>query len=281
MLKMERVEKNYSDFRLNVSMEVKKGCITGLVGKNGAGKSTTFKIILGLVRAEKGTVTVMGEMQKELSADKKQELGVILSDAGFSEYLTIKDINAILTHCYKKHDGTYFLQQCERRGLPLDKKVKEFSTGMKAKLKILIALSHGAKLLILDEPTLGLDVAMREELLDLLRDYMQEDEERSILISSHIATDLENLCDEIYMIDNGSIVLHEETDQLLSSYAVLKVDEKTYEQLDTRYVLKSKKEAYGYSCLTNQKQFYVENYPKLVIEQGGIDDLILFMIGGK
>ena len=281
MLNIDHVVKNYGGFRLDVTMEVKPGCITGLVGRNGAGKSTTFKAALHLVHPESGSIQIFGKDSSKLTEKDRQELGVVLSDSGFSEYLTVKDVHALLRRMYESYDEGYFLAQCERQGLPLNKKIKEFSTGMKAKLKVLVALSHRAKLLILDEPTLGLDVAMREELLDLLRAYMEGDEERSILISSHIATDLESLCDDIYLIHDGSIVLHEDTDVLLASYAVLKMDAVQYEALDKKYVLKTKKEAYGYSCLTNQKHFYLENYPQLVIEQSGIDDLILFMIGGE
>ena len=281
MLNIDHVVKNYGGFRLDVTMEVKPGCITGLVGRNGAGKSTTFKAALHLVHPESGSIQIFGKDSSKLTEKDRQELGVVLSDSGFSEYLTVKDVHALLRRMYESYDEGYFLAQCERQGLPLNKKIKEFSTGMKAKLKVLVALSHQAKLLILDEPTLGLDVAMREELLDLLRAYMEAGEDRSILISSHIATDLESLCDDIYLIHNGSIVLHEDTDVLLASYAVLKMDAVQYEALDKKYVLKTKKEAYGYSCLTNQKHFYLENYPQLVIEQSGIDDLILFMIGGE
>lgn len=281
MLNIDHVVKSYGDFRLDVTMEVKPGCITGLIGRNGAGKSTTFKAALDLVRPESGSVQVFGTDARRLSAKEKEELGVVLSDSGFSEYLTVSDIDRILKAMYPKYDSGYFLSQCARLGLPADKKVKEFSTGMKAKLKVLVALSHSAKLLILDEPTVGLDVAMREDLLDLLRSYMEADETRAILISSHIATDLEGLCDDIYMIHDGKIVLHEETDVLLSSYAVLKMDAGQYEQLDQKYILRTKQEAFGVSCLTNQKYFYMENYPGLVVEQGGIDDLILYMIGGE
>ena len=281
MLKIDHVVKSYKDFRLDVTMEVKPGCITGLVGRNGAGKSTTFKSALSLVCPESGSIRIFGKDDSKLTEKDRQDLGVVLSDSGFSEYLTIKDIHALLRRMYESYDEEYFLAQCERQGLPMNKKIKEFSTGMKAKLKVLVALSHHAKLLIMDEPTLGLDVAMREELLDLLRTYMQGDEERSILISSHIATDLESLCDDIYLINNGSIVLHEETDVLLSSYAVLKMDASQYEKLDKKYIIQTKKEAFGVSCLTNQRRFYMENYPQLVVEQSGIDDLILFMIGGE
>ena len=281
MLNIDHVVKSYKDFRLDVTMEVKPGCITGLVGRNGAGKSTTFKAALNLVRPESGSIQIFGTDSSRLTEKDHQNLGVVLSDSGFSEYLTIKDVHALLRRMYESYDEGYFLAQCERQGLPMNKKIKEFSTGMKAKLKVLVALSHHAKLLIMDEPTLGLDVAMREELLGLLRTYMEGDEERSILISSHIATDLESLCDDIYLINDGSIVLHEETDVLLSSYAVLKMDASQYEKLDKKYILQTKKEAFGVSCLTNQRRFYMENYPQLVVEQSGIDDLILFMIGGE
>ena len=142
-------------------------------------------------------------------------------------------------------------------------------------------VSHNAKLLILDEPTAGLDVVARDELLELLREFMEKDEERSILISSHISGDLESLCDDIYMIHDGKIILHEDTDVLLSDYALLKVDDEQYEKLDKQYILRTKREAYGYSCLTNQKQFYMDNYPKIAIEKGTIDGVITMMIRGR
>lgn len=152
---------------------------------------------------------------------------------------------------------------------------------MKAKLKILAAVSHDAQLLILDEPTAGLDVIARDELLDLLREFMEQKEDRSILISSHISDDLESLCDDLYMIHGGKIILHEDTDLLLSDYAVLKAEEAQFRRLDRQYLLRWKKEPYGYSCLTNQKQYYLENYPDVAIEQGSIDRVITMMIRGE
>ena len=148
---------------------------------------------------------------------------------------------------------------------------------MKAKLKVLVALSHKAELLILDEPTVGLDVVARDEVLNMLREYMEENEESAILISSHISSDLESLCDDLYMIHDGKIILHEDTDVLLADYAVLKLSEEAYTKIDRQYLLKEKKETYGYRCLTNQKQFYLENYPDVVVENGRIDDLIVMM----
>ena len=132
----------------------------------------------------------------------------------------------------------------------------------------------------MDEPTAGLDVIARDELLEMLREFLEKDEERSILISSHISSDLESLCDDLYMIHDGKIILHEDTDVLLSDYALLKVDAEQYSKLDKQFILRSKKETYGYSCLTNQKQYYMENYPKIAIEKGTIDEVITMMIRG-
>ena len=152
---------------------------------------------------------------------------------------------------------------------------------MKAKLKVLVAISHHAKLLILDEPTAGLDVIARDELLELLREFMEKDEDRAILISSHISSDLETLCDDLYMIHDGKIILHEDTDVLLGDYALLKLDDTQYHTLDNQYLLRSKKEPFGYSCLTDQKQYYIENYPNITIEKGTIDAVITMMIRGE
>ena len=160
----------------------------------------------------------------------------------------------------------------------MDKKIGEFSTGMKRKLQLLAAVSHDADLLILDEPTSGLDVIARDQLLGLLREYMEKDG-RSILISSHISADLEGFCDDVYLIDQGRIILHEETDNLLNRYGLWKVTPEQYAGLDQAYILKSRREDFGYSCLTDQKQFYVENYPNIVIERGSIDELIMMMNG--
>ena len=151
---------------------------------------------------------------------------------------------------------------------------------MKAKLKVLLAMSHDAKLLIMDEPTAGLDVVARDEILDMLRDYM-ETGDRSILISSHISSDLEGLCDDIYLIDEGKIVMHEETDVLVGEYGVLKLTDEQYNSLDKTHILCTKQGRYGYECLTNQKQFYMENCPGAVIERGSIDEVITLMIGSK
>lgn len=280
MVKIKHLIKNYGNFSLDCSLEIAPGCVTGLVGQNGSGKSTTFKAILGLISIDGGTANIFGKDIQEFTAKDKQDLGVVLSDSGFSGYLTVNDIIPVLDNLYENFDKTFFIEQLQKFQLPYNKKIKEFSTGMKAKLKVLVAVSHNAKLLILDEPTAGLDVIARDELLEILRDFMEKDEKRSILVSSHISSDLETLCDDIYIIHNGKIIMHEDTDVLLSDYALLKTDTKQYKNLDTQYILCYKKESYGYSCLTNQKQYYMENYPGIAIEKGNIDEVITMMARG-
>lgn len=281
MLKIKDLKKSYDLFQLDVSFEIPRGCITGLIGANGAGKSTIFKGILDLISLDGGTIEIFGKDYKTLSKKEKEKLGVVLAESGFSGFLTVQDVAKILENMYSQFDKAMFFDYCKRYQLPLKKQIKEFSTGMKAKLKILTAISHKAEFLLLDEPTTGLDVLAREDLLSMLREYMEENENRTILISSHISTDLEGLCDDLYMIDNGKVVLHEEIDTLLGQYGLLKISSEQYDTLDKNYLLRKKRESWGYACLTNQKQFYLENYPSYTMEKGCIDEVITMMIKGE
>lgn len=280
MITMKNVRKTYGTFQMDLSMEIPSGQITGLVGKNGAGKSTAIKLILGLTEAESGEIAVFGKNIHQLSMAEKAQIGVSLADSGFSTYLNIVDVQKILSKMYPDFDSAYFERGCRELRLPEKKRIREYSTGMKAKLRVLTALSHHAKFLIMDEPTAGLDVEARNYILDMLRAYMAEDEERSILITSHIASDLEHLCDDIYLIHNGTLMLHEDTDVILEQYGVLKVSEEQFANLDREYLLKTQKTSYGYACFTNHKDFYQENCPGIVVENGNIDELILMMTGG-
>ena len=276
MIRLDNVVKQYDKFRLDCSLQVPEGRVTGLIGRNGAGKSTAFKTMLGLIEIEGGTVEVFGKAAKNLTAKDREQIGVVLADSGFSGYLRIKDLMPVLDTLYTDFSREQFMAGCERMELPINKKIREFSTGMKRKLQILAALSHNARLLILDEPTAGLDVVSRDELLNLLREYM-ETEGRSILISSHISSDLEGICDDVYLIENGRMLLHEDTDVLLNEYGLLKVTFEQFAMLDQRYLLRKKKESFGYSCLTNKRQFYQDNFPSVVIERGDIDKVILML----
>lgn len=280
LLRAEKVQKKYKDFELNCSLQVEEGCVTGLIGANGAGKSTLFKAILGLIQTNGGVIEILGKNQKAQTVSDKEDIGVVLAENTFSCMLTVKDIIAVMEAMYRRFDKEQFMRKCKKYQLPFDKQLKDFSTGMKAKLKLLIAMSYDAKLLLLDEPTVGLDSVIRSELLDEMREFMNG-EGKAILISSHISSDLEGLCDDFYFIQNGSIVLHEDTDVLLSDYATLKVSREQYERMDKRYILYRKHEVFGYQLLTREKQYYLDNYRDLVAENGSIDDLMLLLTKGE
>lgn len=281
MLEINGLVKHYGSFALNCTMKVKPGRITGLVGENGAGKSTVFKAVLGLISYDEGNAALMGKAPSELTAREKEKIGVTLAESGFSGYLKVKDVVPVLSALYPEFDRTRFLNLCRDFGVPQDKYIREFSTGTKAKLKVLAAVTHGADFLLMDEPTAGLDVMARGKILDLLREYMEVDEKRSILISSHISSDLEGLCDDFYIIHKGGIVFHEETDVLLNEYGLIKADEEQFRKLDREYILRVRRESFGYSCLTDQRQYYQENYPDVVVERGSLDKTITMITGGE
>ena len=280
LVQLDHVIKKYGSFTLELNMQIPENRIIGLIGANGAGKSTTFKLMLGLIRSDQGSVEIFGRNAAELSTEEKQEIGAVFADSGFSEYLKVQQLIPVMKRFYPDFQEEEFRERCERFRIPLNKQIKDFSTGMKAKLNVLLALSHGSRLLLLDEPTAGLDVVAREELLDLLREYM-EIPDRSIVISSHISGDLEHFCDNLYMIHEGKIVLHEETDHILEDYGFLKISEQEYENLDKEYLLRVRKEHFGYSCLTDQKNYYLENYPGIVVEKGSVDEVISMLVKGE
>ena len=279
MIEISNIKKNYQNFRLECSLNIAPGRITGIIGANGAGKSTLFKAILGLINLDEGQIKIFGKDSRKLDVHDKEKLGVVLAESGFSEYLKVKALVPILKNMYPDFDKDMFLNKCNNFNIPLNKMIKDLSTGTKAKLKVIVAISHNAEILILDEPTAGLDVITRNEVLDIIRIYMEE-EMRTVIISSHISSDLENLCDDIYLIHNGRIILHEDTDTIVEQYGVLKVNEEQFRELDKSYILNSLKENYGYACFVKSKAFYKENYPGIVVENGGIDELILMMTGG-
>lgn len=285
MIEISNIKKNYQNFRLECSLNIAPGRITGIIGANGAGKSTLFKAILGLINLDEGQIKIFGKDSRKLDVHDKEKLGVVLAESGFSEYLKVKALVPILKNMYPDFDKDMFLNKCNNFNIPLNKMIKDLSTGTKAKLKVIVAISHNAEILILDEPTAGLDVITRNEVLDIIRTYMEE-EMRTVIISSHISSDLENLCDDIYMINDGKIILHEDMYKLLDLYGVIKANEEQYENLksDTNYkniILCCEKEKYGYKCITNDRKYIDDNYPEIVIEKGNIDELIMVLVKGE
>lgn len=215
ILEVKNLCKNYDKFSLkNISLNLPKGTIMGLVGENGAGKSTTIKAILNLVHTSDGIIKIFGLDCKEHEMEIKEDIGIVLDEGFVSEYLNPKDINTIMKDMYKNWDEELYFKYLADFKLPEDKISKEYSSGMKMKLKIAVALAHHPKLLILDEPTSGLDPVARNDILDIFQDFIQ-DEEHGIFISSHITSDLESIADYITFINNGEIVLSKTRDELL------------------------------------------------------------------
>lgn len=277
MLSVKALQKQYGAFHLNVSFTVPAGQIVGLVGRNGAGKSTTFHSILGLTQPDSGQITFLDHPVATMSAETRSQIGVFFPDSFFPEVFSLTALTHIMSGSYPDFDATAFIAACTTAKLPLTAPISTFSTGMLALAKLLSAMSHHAQLLLLDEPTAGLDVVIRDQLLGRIQDYLAADEQRSVLISSHISSDLEQLCDVIIMIDNGQIILQEETDKLLADYAIIKMTTKDYPTIDHTYFLATHPTDYGYAGLTDQRAYYQENYPTLAIEKGNIDDILRFM----
>lgn len=277
MIKVDKIKKRYPEFELDLDMEIGDDTITAILGTNGAGKTTLFKSILGLVHLDQGTITINNVPIENLTPALKEKIGVVFPDSIVNEYLSITEIQKILKASYSQFDEALFSKLVNKFRLPKKGKIRSFSTGEKAKFKLICALTHNADLLILDEPTSGLDVIVREEILDMLRDFMKE-EGHSIVISSHISSDLEHLCDDFYILNEGTIQFHESMDRM-DNYAIMKLS--SLDEIDHTYLLKGLKTPYGWSVLTDQKQYYIDNFPSLVIEPASMDDIFSMVVQGE
>ena len=280
-IEIQNISKKYKDFELkNISFNVPEGCIVGLIGENGAGKTTTIKSILNITNAE-GIVKIFGKKLKENEKKIKEEIGVVLDDSFLSEYLNSKQISSIMKEIYINWDENKYMKLLKQFSLPTDKMIKNFSSGMKMKLKIATAISHNPKILILDEPTSGLDPVVRNEILDMFRKYIEEDETRSILLSTHITTDLEHISDYIVFIEKGKIVFNLPTDELLDNYGIVKCSKEDFLKVDKTEYIKYKKEKYQYELLTNNKEAIKKKYNITTIDKPSIEDIMLFYIKGE
>ena len=276
-LKVEDLTKKYEGFTLdNVNIELPCGCIMGLIGENGAGKSTTIKLILDLIQRDSGRIEVLGEDNIEGMKAIRENIGVVLDESCFPENLNLKDISLIMKHIYQTWDDTVFYGYCQRFSLPKNKIVKDYSHGMKMKLTIAAALSHDSRLLILDEATSGLDPVVREEILDVFLEFIQDDS-RSIFISSHITSDLEKICDYITFIHKGKIILSEEKDRLLDDYGILKCSLGEFDNMDKSLIIGYRKNNYGVEALVKKNNLI----GKYLIEKPKIEDIMLYYIKGK
>ena len=280
-IKVKNLNKKYEGFELkNISFEIPEGSIVGLIGENGAGKTTTIKSILNIIKSD-GEIQVFGKDIRQNEKEIKSKLGVVLDDSFLSEYLTPKKINSIMKNFYNTWDKELFENYIKLFKLPENKMIKDFSSGMKMKLKIATAISHKPQILILDEPTSGLDPIVRNEILDIFRQFIAEDEKRSILISTHITTDLEHISDYIMFIKNGEITLNLPTSEILENYGIVKCDEKDFSKISKEDYEYYRKEKYQYEVLVNNKNSIKNKYGISTIDKASIEDIMLFYIKGE
>lgn len=280
-IKVKNLNKKYEGFELkNISFEIPEGSIVGLIGENGAGKTTTIKSILNIINSE-GEIQVFGKDIKQNEKEIKSKLGVVLDDSFLSEYLTPKKINSIMKNFYNTWDKKLFKKYIKIFKLPENKMIKDFSSGMKMKLKIATAISHKPQILILDEPTSGLDPIVRNEILDIFRQFIAEDETRSILVSTHITTDLEHISDYIMFIKNGEITLNLPTSEILENYGIVKCDEKDFSKISKEDYEYYRKEKYQYEVLVKNKKMIKSKYGISTIDKASIEDIMLFYIKGE
>ena len=280
-IKVKNLNKKYEGFELkNISFEIPEGSIVGLIGENGAGKTTTIKSILNIINSE-GEIQVLGKDIKQNEKEIKSKLGVVLDDSFLSEYLTPKKINSIMKDFYNTWDKKLFEKYIKIFKLPENKMIKDFSSGMKMKLKIATAISHKPQILILDEPTSGLDPIVRNEILDIFRNFIAEDETRSILVSTHITTDLEHISDYIMFIKNGEITLNLPTSEILENYGIVKCDEKDFSKISKEDYEYYRKEKYQYEVLVKNKKMIKSKYGISTIDKASIEDIMLFYIKGE
>ena len=280
-IELQNVSKKYKDFELkNISFNVPQGCIVGLIGENGAGKTTTIKSILNISKC-KGIVKIFGKDNIKYEKEIKEETGVVLDDSFLSDYLTAKQVNLIMREFYKNWNENKYINLLKQFNIPTDKLIKDFSSGMKMKLKIATAISHNPKLLILDEPTSGLDPVVRNEILDIFRKYIEEDETRSILLSTHITTDLEHISDYIVFIEKGKIIFNLPTNELLENYGIIKCSKNDFLKLNENDYISYQKGQYQYEVLTSNRNTIRNKYNITTIDKPSIEDIMLFYIKGE
>lgn len=273
-LELKNVSKSFSGFCLdNISLTLPSGCIMGLIGENGAGKSTTIKLILDMLHKDDGTITILGKDNEKDISLSKEDVGVVMDEVGMPECLTAKQIGNVMKHTFRNWKEDEYTRLLQTLSLPDNKQFKDFSRGMKMKLGIAVALSHGAKLLLLDEPTSGLDPIVRDEVVDMFYDFTR-DENHSILISSHIVSDLEKLCDYVAFLHKGKLLLCEEKDMLLSEYGIIHCTVEQLLELDKEVIKYKKETPYGAEAIVPR-----EDAPDgFKLSPISIEELFVFMV---
>ena len=278
IIKVNNLSKSYGDFKLsNLNIEIKKGSIIGLIGQNGAGKTTFIKLLLDLIKKDSGDILVFGQT---INNDVKDKIGIVLDDSFFPEVIKVQDINQIMKNIYKAWDEEMFFNYLKKFSLNGNMLIKNLSTGMKKKLEIITALSHHPKLLILDEPTSGLDPIVRNEILDLFLEFI-ENGENSILFSSHITSDIEISADYIIFIDKGKLIFDKAKDDLLDNYGIVKCNEESFKKITKDYIVAWRKNKYNYEVLVNDRRKVKKLDQDLTIDKATLADIMLLIVKGE
>lgn len=278
VIELKNVSKDYGDFKLdNISFEVPEGCVCGFIGQNGAGKTTTIQLILDTIARDSGEITLFGKSIDGDSASLREDIGLVFDEMGFHEFLTAKQINTIMKNVYKNWDEALYFDYLKRFSLPSKKACGSFSRGMRMKLQIATALSHGAKLLIMDEPTSGLDPIVRNEMLQIFREYVVK-EDHTILLSSHITGDLEKLADEVVFIDGGRIVIKGNKDEILEKHGIIKCKKEELAGIDKELIVSYDLSSMGAEILVNDVNTARKLYPNMVIEQAGLEEIMIYYV---
>lgn len=278
VIELKGVTKDYGDFKLdNVSFAVPEGSVCGFIGQNGAGKTTTIQIILDAINRDGGEVCVFGKNIDKDSAALREDIGVVFDEMGFHDFLTAKQINTILKNVYKNWNEERYFEYLKRFSLPAKKACGFFSRGMRMKLQIATALSHEAKLLIMDEPTSGLDPIVRNEMLQIFREYVIE-EDHTILLSSHITGDLEKLADEVVFIDGGKIVLKGNKDEIMEKHGILRCKKDELGKISDSLIVSTDISSLGAEVLVNDRKAAQKLYPEMLIEPAGLEEIMIYYV---
>ena len=273
--------KTFDNFKLNnINMVIPKGSIMGLIGENGAGKTTLIKCILNLIKKDNGNINVLDFDIDNSDGIYKEYIGVVFDECLFNEIYNSKDINKIFKGIYKNWNESEFFSYIKKFNIDEKKKIKEYSKGMKMKLSIAVALSHNAKFLILDEAMSGIDPIVRNEILDIFMDFIQNDE-NSILISSHITSDLEKICDYITFIHNGEIFASRNKDLFIEEYGILKCGNDEFQNIDKEDILSIRKNNFNVEILVDKKYKMKNKYKNFIIYNVTLEDIMMFVIKGE
>lgn len=281
VIEIKDLSKTYDKFKLDdINLNIPKGIIVGLIGENGAGKTTLIKSILNLINIDSGDIKIFDKNIKESDAIIKEDIGIVLDNMFFPEILNAKDINLIMKDIYKNWDSDLYFNYLEKFDIPLSKKIKDLSKGMRKKLEIITALVHKPKILILDEPTSGLDPVVRNEILDMFLEFIQ-DENNTILLSSHITSDLEHIADRIVFIDHGKLIMDEDKDEILDNYGILKCKKDDFKNINKEDIISYKTGKYEYQVLVSNKNKIKRKYKDYVIDKITLDELMVLIVKGE